>query len=163
MSLSRLSCIAVAVLAVTACNPFHRGQAVQMSTQDTMLNARWHANLASPASLAGVVQMNGSASMAPDAEGRRTVVAVDLANASPGGRHPWALHRGRCGAGTDDGVFGSSDAYDLLKVDSKGRATARATIPMQTPRSGDYFVVIHASQENAGTVVACGNLASPTR
>jgi hypothetical protein len=29
------------------------------------LNSRWHANLATPANLAGAVQMNGSASMAP--------------------------------------------------------------------------------------------------
>ncbi len=33
---------------------------------------------------------------------------------------------------------------------------------MKTPSSGDYFAVIYASQANASTVVACGNLAPPT-
>ena len=163
MSASRLFPIVVAVLATTACNPFHRGQAVEVTTQDAMLNSRWHGNLASPASLAGAVQMSGSASMAPDATGTHTVVMVDLANASPGGRHPWEMHRGRCGPRTDYGVFGSGDAYDALQVDDDGRATGRATIAMQAPRSGDFFVVVHASRANAGTVVACGNLAPPTR
>jgi hypothetical protein len=50
-----------------------------------------------------------------------------------------------------------------LTVDSDGHATGEATIPTQTPRSGDYFVVVHASRSNASTIVACGNLAPPTR
>jgi hypothetical protein len=164
MNTSRLRPIAlVTVLVATACNPFHRGQAVEVSTGDAMLNSRWHANLASPSSLAGVVQMNGSASMAPDRSGISTIVVLDLANASPGGVHPWEMRRGRCGNGTDYGVFGSTDAYSAVEVDSDGHAEGKATIPMQTPVSGDYFVVVHASRENAGTVVACGNLAPPTR
>ena len=164
MNASRLLPIAlVTVFAATACNPFHRGQAVEVSTDDAMLNSRWHANLASPSSLAGVVQMNGSASMAPDRNGISTIVVLDVANASPGGVHPWGMHRGRCGDGTDYGVFGSSDAYSAITVDSDGHAAGKAVIAIQAPRSGDYFVVVHASRENAGTVVACGNLAPPTR
>ncbi len=103
--------IMLSILATTACNPFHRGQAVEVSAGDATLNSTWHANLASPASLAGVVQMNGSASMAPDASGTRTVVVLSLANATPGGLHPWEVHEGQCGASTDYGVFGSSAAY----------------------------------------------------
>jgi hypothetical protein len=134
-----------------------------MSTADATLNSRWHANLASPANLAGVVQISGSASMAPDADGTSTVVTLDMANASPGGLHPWEMHRGQCGSGKDYGVFGPSEAYEVLKVDADGRADGEATIDMQTPRSGDYFVVVHASETNRSTVVACGNLAPPTR
>jgi hypothetical protein len=160
---SRLLPIALTLLVATACNPFHRGQAVEVSTDDAMLNSRWHANLASPASLAGVVQMNGSASMAPDRNGISTIVMLDLANASPGGLHPWEMHRGRCGPGSDYGVFGSSDAYSAVTVDSDGHAAGKATLAIQTPRSGDYFVVVQASRANASTVVACGNLAPPTR
>jgi hypothetical protein len=160
---SRLLPIALALLAATACNPLHRGQAVEVSTDDAMLNSRWHANLASPVSLVGAVQLNGSASMAPDRNGISTIVMLDLANASPGGLHPWGMHRGRCGPGADHGVFGASKAYSALSVDSDGHAAGRATIAIETPRSGDYFVVVHASQSNANTVVACGNLAPPTR
>jgi hypothetical protein len=81
-------------LALTGC--FGNSQGVQLSHQDTALNTRWHANLASPADLAGVVQMNGSASMAPNLDSTATTVILDLANASPGGHHPWAVHRGQC-------------------------------------------------------------------
>src|SRR5688572_19436154 len=52
MSTSRYLGTALAVLAVAACNPFSR-QPVQVSAADPTLNTRWHANLASPSTLAG--------------------------------------------------------------------------------------------------------------
>jgi hypothetical protein len=163
VSKNRFLTIMLCAFAATACNPFHHSQAVQVSPGDATLNSTWHANLASPASLAGAVQMNGSASMAPNPDGAHTVVDISLANATPGGLHPWEAHAGQCSPGADYGVFGSSDAYRPMKVDSDGRASAKATIPMQIPRSGGYFVVVYASEANARMVVACGNLAAPTR
>ena len=151
---------AVSAFALTACNPFHRESAVAVSTKDVNLNTRWHASLASPADLAGAVQMNGTATMAPDAKGGQTDVVLALANATPGGVHPWQLHRGHCGA--DEGVFGPADAYQPAMVDRDGRASASTTIPLQTPTTGSYFVVVRASAANAETTVACGNLAPPT-
>jgi hypothetical protein len=134
-----------------------------VTAQDQALNSRWHANLASPASLAGAVQMNGSASMAPGPNGTGTSITLNVANASPGGLHPWEAHLGQCGGGMDDGVFGPSGAYKPLHIDSDGRATGTATVPMQTPETGSYFVVVHASTANPETIVACGNLAPPTQ
>jgi len=163
MSTPGLLAATLAVLTATACNPFHREQAVEMSAQDETLNSRWHANLASPGGLAGAVQMSGSASMAPDTDGNHTIVTLELANATPGGLHPWGLHRGQCGMGTDYGLFGSSNAYEAVAVDGSGRATGTATIDREIPRAGDYFVVVNASTANSRTVLACGNLASPTR
>jgi hypothetical protein len=159
----RLVSVTLTLLATAACNPFNRGQAVEMTTADATLNTRWHANMASPASLAGAVQMSGSASMAPDATGDHTIVGVALANASPGGLHPWEMHRGHCGGGGDFGVFGPGDAYRAIAVDSEGHANGEANIALQTPRSGDFFVVVYAAAANRSTVVACGNLAPPTR
>jgi hypothetical protein len=161
MRTSRLLAMALAVVTMSACNPFNRGRAVEMSTDDAMLNSRWHANLASPAELAGAVQMSGSATMAP--EGNGTFVRLNLANAAPGGLHPWAVHHGSCGTGNDQGVFGTSDLYSPLEVNSDGHADGSETIKVPTPRSGDYFAVVFASRGNANTIVACGNLAAPTR
>src|SRR3954453_95097 len=99
--------LALSTAPVVSCNPFHHEDPVQVSTKDETLNSRWHANLASPADLAGAVQMSGTASMAP-AGSQGTTVVLALANATPGGQHPWALHRGQCGS--DQGLIGSASA-----------------------------------------------------
>lgn len=155
--------LTIPLLVLVACNPFRRESAVQMSASDTELNTRWHANLVSPSALAGVVQMSGSASMAPNPTGSGTVVTINLANAAPGGLHPWELRRGECGSTSDGRSFGASDAYQPLEVDSDGRATETATLETAMPQSGQYYVVVYASKANATTVVACGNLAPPVR
>jgi len=157
--------IVVGALALGACNPFRsplkQEPVVQVTANDANVNSRWHGTLASPSNLAGAVQMSGQISMSPGGNGGNTTVALLLANASPGGLHPWQLHRGQCG--TDDGVFGSADAYKTLKVDEYGRASSSATVPLVMPRDGQYFVSVGASVANAETIVACGNLASPTQ
>jgi hypothetical protein len=151
------------LFAMTACNPFRRDSAVELDPENTTLNTQWNATLASPEALAGITQMNGHASMAPSPDSTSTIVTINLANASPGGVHPWSARRGACGSSFSSPVVGSMDAYESLEVDSNGRASARVSIPTRTPTSGQYFVVVHASRANASTVVACGNLAAPAR
>ncbi len=156
--------VALVLLSSTAaCGAFHNSQAVSVNTQDAMLNSRWHANLASPSTLAGAVQMNGSASLAPSPDSSSTRITLNLANASPGGLHPWAVHYGQCGEGMDGGVFGAGDAYEPLKVDSDGHAAGTTMVTMQTPKTGRYFAVVYASVANPDMVIACGNLAPPTQ
>ena len=151
---------AVSAFALASCNPFRSQSAVQVSTKDENLNSRWHANLATPAELAGAVQMKGSASMAPGTKTGNTTISLALANATPGGVHPWQLHFGQCGS--DQGVFGNADAYHAAKVGSDGRATSSASVPIETPTTGSYFVIVRASAANNAVTVACGNLAPPT-
>jgi hypothetical protein len=160
MNSRQLLTLAVSAVTLAACNPFHHQPAVEVSTRDANVNSRWHANLASPADLAGAVQMSGSATMAPGSNSGNTTVSLRLANAAPGGLHPWAVHRGQCGA--DQGVLGPSDAYTPVKVSDDGRGSASATLPLKTPTAGSYFVSVRASAANGGTTVACGNLAPPT-
>jgi len=157
--------VATGALALVACNPFRspmkQDPVVQVSARDANANARWHGTLTSPSTLAGAVQMTGSISMTPGSSTGNTNVALLLANASPGGMHPWQLHRGQCGM--DDGVFGSASDYKTLKIDEQGRASASANVPVVMPSDGRYFVSVGASEANASTIVACGNLASPTQ
>lgn len=160
MRSARLLTMAAVVFAVWGCNPFHRQHAVQVSNGDVNLNSRWHANLASPSDLAGAVQMKGSASMAPSATNGKTTVSLDLSNAAPGGVHPWAVHRGTCGA--DNGLFGGVEAYQPVTIEGDGHGSAVATLPVETPTTGSFFVSVRASASNPETVVACGNLAPPT-
>lgn len=160
MRSSSLLTLAVSTLAMAACNPFHRDPVTQVS-RDANLNARWNATLATPAALAGAVQMNGTASMQPASNDGKTDFRVQVANATPGGLHPWQAHRGQCGM--DDGTFGPASAYGSLKIGDDGRGETGATIEERTPTTGDYFVVVYASAANPRTVVACGNLAAPSR
>jgi hypothetical protein len=152
--------LAVAVAVLAGCNPFHRTPAVEVSAKDTNLNTRWHGTLSSPAELAGAVQMNGTASMAPGVKRGSTEVTLSLANATDGGEHPWQVHHGQCG--NDEGVFGTPAAYQVAKVGSDGRALSNATVELETPLSGNYYVMVNASAGNPETTVACGNLAPPT-
>jgi hypothetical protein len=157
--------VATGALALVACNPFRspmkQAPVVQVTTRDANANARWHGTLTSPSNLAGAVQMTGSIAMTPGDNANKTNVALVLANASPGGMHPWQLHRGQCGM--DEGVFGATSDYKTLKVDEQGRASGSATIGAAMPSDGRFFVSVGASDANATTIVACGNLASPTQ
>jgi hypothetical protein len=149
--------LAAAALALGACSMMK--PAVEV-THDVNLNSSWHANIASPQDLAGAVQMNGSASMAPGVKTTTTQVALKLGNTAPGGVHPWAVHLGQCGQ--DQGVFGEPQNYPPLKVGSNGTGEAKAIVAISTPMSGSFFVSVQASPANADLTVACGNLAAPT-
>jgi len=157
---SHVFVLAASVLAVTACNPFHR-EPVTAVSRDVNLNARWRGQLATPAALAGAVQINGTASMQPGKSIEDTMLSLNIANATPGGVHPWQVHRGQCGA--DEGIFGTAAAYRPVKIGDDGRGGSGTTVPMATPTYGNYFVTVFASAANPETVVACGNLAPPVR
>ncbi len=161
MQSSRSLALVAAALTLGACSVLEPKQAVEMSTADVHLNTRWHASIASPAELAGVVQMSGSASMNPGSKHGTTDVVLKVANSSPGGLHPWAIHLGQCGA--DRGVFGALDNYQPLRVSSDGTGLSSAIVGLETPTAGSYFVSVQASAENSGMTIACGNLAAPTQ
>jgi hypothetical protein len=71
------------------------------------------------------------------------------------------VHIGSCGS--DQGILGPANGYPPLKVNGDGRADADAVLPIELPRQGQYFVNVHASAANMSTIVACGNLAPPSR
>jgi hypothetical protein len=152
--------LAVSVWALTSCNPFRHESGVQVSTKDENLNSRWHANLATPAELAGAVQMNGSASMAPATKRGNTTVSLHLANATPA-----ACIHGSCTSGSVGPMSTCSETLTRTAPPRWGataRATSTANVPIETPTTGSYFVVVRASAANNAMTVACGNLAPPT-
>jgi hypothetical protein len=109
--------------------------------------------------MAGVAEIQGGAWMAAD--GNRTHARIDVSNASPGGEHPWHVHRGRCGSNGQ--VLGNANDYPLLKIDGDGKASKEAHLDLMLPTYGDYSVNVHASRSNMETIVACSNLGAPTR
>lgn len=137
-------------------------QPVEINPNSQSVATRWNGSLSTPAGLAGALQIRGQGWMAGDEKNSgQTRARVEIANAAPGGLHPWHIHRGQCGS--DQGVVGSTGAYKPLKVRGDGRADSEAVLPMPTPRTGSFFVDAHASAANMGTIVACGNLAPPSR
>ncbi|MGN6393506.1 MAG: hypothetical protein ACTHM9_14855 [Gemmatimonadales bacterium] len=145
-------------LAVVGCG----GHAVQIDSKAQPVGGRWNGVLSTPASLAGVTQVHGNAWMQrADKDSAQTLAHVEITNAAPGGRHPWHVHRGQCG--TDLGILGPPDAYQVLKVGGDGKAKDDAKLPLPLPSAGQYFVNVHASAQNMSTIVACGNLAPPAR
>jgi hypothetical protein len=137
-------------------------QAVEISPNSQPMATRWNGTLSTQPELLGVVQIRGSAWMGPDEKNAdRARAAVSISNAAPGGVHPWHVHRGQCGS--DQGIFGPADAYKPLKVGSGGRASSEAILPVPLPKTGDFFVNVHASDRNMSTIMACGNLAPPAR
>jgi len=147
------------VLAATGCHPLRYDPAVRVSIGDANPNSRWHANLAPPSALDGAMQINGSASMSPSLDGLGANITLEMANATPGGVHPWEARRGQCGEGMDNGVFGSRDEYQPLKVDSNGRANGVASVSMTPYGTGRYSVLVRASAANPEAILLCGNLA----
>ncbi len=151
--------LVIASLTLAACGG---GRSVEINPQEEMVGTRWNATLATPAELVGATQVRGTGWMvAADQDSDETRTQVSVMNAVPGGEHPWHVHVGRCG--NDQGIFGPPEAYDPLSVGGNGQAESTAELPVPVPTSGQYFIDVHASANNMGTIVACGNLAPPSR
>ncbi len=146
-------------IVVAACGG-RRG--VEIDPNREAIGTRWNASLATSRQLAGAVQVKGTGWMAPDpGDTTRTRAFAAVENAVPGGEHPWHVHLGQCG--NDRGILGPADAYEPLRVGGNGKAEAEAELPLPMPIAGQYFVNVHASRNNMGTIIACGNLAPPSR
>ncbi len=160
MALSTSAGLAVCTLGLIACGG--GGRAVEINPQDAVVGTRWNATLATPAGLVGASQVRGTGWMAPrDGDATRTRASVTVENAVPGGRHPWHIHEGQCGS--NGGILGPPNAYQALDIGGNGRAASTADLPLPLPASGQYYINVHASPNNMGTIIACGNLAPPIR
>lgn len=157
----RTSVTAGLILSVLGLGACGGGGGVRINPDVQPVAGRWNAILSTPAALAGVTQVRGTGWMGSHGKDTtRTEAHVAIENAAPGGQHPWHVHVGQCGA--DRGILGPADAYSVLKVNGSGKAEGDATLPLVMPRSGQYFINVHASASNMGTIVACGNLAPPS-
>ena len=138
------------------------GHPVELTPDAQSVATRWNGTLSTPPELEGVADLRGTAWMGGDTkDSGQTRAHVDIANAVPKGRHPWHVHRGQWGQ--DQGVFGPADANKPLEVADNGKASETAILPVALPRNGSFFVNVHASSRNMGTIIACGNLAPPAR
>lgn len=135
-------------------------RAVEINPQEQSGGARWNATLATPAALSGAMNLRGRGWWASEqGNASRSRAQVDIANAVPGGDHPWHVHQGQCGS--NGPIVGPATSYRSLEVNGDGKATATADLPVAMPMSGQYYINVHASASNMTTIIACGNLAPP--
>ncbi len=85
-----------------------------------------------------------------------TGVSVSIAGAEANSVHPWHIHIGDCGDGGP--ILGDPGAYPVLRVGSDGSAGASASVDVTLDELEDYYVNIHESPSDMGTIVACGEL-----
>lgn len=119
----------------------------------------WRATLARPAnadSLVAPMNIVGSVAVRPAQNPSESQATIMLSNATPNATHPWHIHAGTCGS--DGGIVGPETAYTPLTVDAQGNAEVTITLPFATPTQGEYFVNVHKSPTDLGTIVACGPL-----
>ncbi len=85
-----------------------------------------------------------------------TTATVTISGATAGDVHPWHIHAGKCG---DNGpVVGAARAYPPLTVGSDGSARATARIDVALTDGSPYYVNVHRSRSDMGTIVSCGDL-----
>jgi hypothetical protein len=133
----------MALTATAACNPFaSKSKVGQINPENSSANTAWNATLSTPSGMTGAVDVHGTATLAAHGSGK-SVATVTITNAAPGGVHPWHVYQGQCGGNGE--VVGSATAYPPLNVNGAGTATAVATLPLELPTSGSYYVAVNAS------------------
>lgn len=145
------------VAALSGCGMMGRNSATEIKESNADSRNSWNATLVTPSELAGAMQVRGVANWARNDNESR--ITVEISNATSGGVHPWHVHQGRCG---DNGpIVGAAGAYKPLSVGNNGQARENASLPMQLPMSGNFYLNVHAASSNMATIIACGNLAPP--
>lgn len=83
-------------------------------------------------------------------------VAITISGAQRGARHPWHIHRGTCGS--NGPIVGDAGAYPVLQVGADGIARASAELDVPLDEDASYYVNVHRSPTDLGTIVSCGPL-----
>ena len=151
----KLTLCLTAMLAFTACARVTSNEATGKTDVDIESPLKkgedWKAGLKGMGSFTSVVGQVKATSL----EGK-TDARVSLEGAVSGGSHPWMIHEGTCNLPGQG--LGMMSEYPLITVGADGRGTANAMINGRLDEAKDYVVIVHASQSDMQTVVACGDL-----
>jgi CHRD domain len=91
-----------------------------------------------------------------EAAASSTHATVQLTGGDPGATYPWHVHSGKCGE--NGPVVGQASAYTPIKMSKSGTGKVDLTLPFTIPDNGSYYVNIHKSATDMGTIVSCGDL-----
>ncbi|MBW3552730.1 MAG: hypothetical protein KY466_04420 [Gemmatimonadetes bacterium] len=138
----------IGLTALTACTVSTNGGVDVDPVTDLM--GDWEGQL-SPQNNSGIV-----GAVAARSAVATTGVSLSIAGATSGARHPWHIHRGTCGSG--GAIVGDAGAYPVLQVGANGQASASADLNVALSEDGQYYINVHRSPQDLGTIVACGAL-----
>lgn len=113
---------------------------------------KWSAKLAPQ----GGTKVSGTVSVEPGKDASSTHATVTITDGDPGATYPWHVHSGKCG--DNGGVVGQASAYTPIKIDKSGKGKVDVTLPFAIPDNGAYYVNIHHSPSDMGTIVSCGDM-----
>lgn len=85
-----------------------------------------------------------------------SAASITISGAQSGARHPWHIHRGTCGS--NGPIVGDASAYPVLVAGSNGVASASAELDVHLDEDGAYYVNVHRSPSDLGTIISCGAL-----
>ena len=113
---------------------------------------KWNAKLAPQ----GGTTVAGTVAIEPGSGASSTKATVTITGGEAGATYPWHVHSGKCG---DNGaVVGQASAYTLIKIGKDGKGKVDVNLPFAIPDNGSYYVNIHKSSTDMGTIVSCGDL-----
>ena len=113
---------------------------------------KWNATLAPQ----GGTQVAGTVAIEPASGGSSTKATVTITGGEANATYPWHVHSGKCG--DNGGVVGQAPAYTPIKIGKDGKGKVEVTLPFAIPDNGAYYVNIHKSSTDMGTIVSCGDL-----
>jgi hypothetical protein len=126
--------------------------AVGLASVAIIAPMKWSAKLAPQ----GGTNIAGTATVEPGKDASSTHATVNLTGGDPGATYPWHVHSGKCGE--NGPVVGQASAYTPITVSKSGSGKVDLTLPFTIPSSGSYYVNIHKSASDMGTIVSCGDL-----
>lgn len=85
-----------------------------------------------------------------------TRVAVFIAGGTPGAVYPWHVHTGKCGS--NGPVLGNAGLYVPIRVQGNGTGVSDGMVTVRLTSGNNYYVNVHRSATDMGTIVTCGNL-----
>lgn len=116
-------------------------------------DTNWSATLSSNPGFSGV---KGEVVARSSGGGTGVSIAFAEATRTSGTVRPWHIHAGRCES--NGAIVGDPNAYSALRPGSNGTANSSATISTPLMRGNRYYINVHESPSNLGTIIACGNL-----
>lgn len=120
------------------------------------LPSTWQA-IATKTEAAGEISVRAEIAIR-DKQAGGTFASIALEGGEENHTYPWHIHSGDCGSGGS--IVGDPAAYQPVTTGADGEGQATADLALELEADADYYVNVHKSPSETGTIVACGEVES---